>query len=408
MKPPLSIYVLVDALGWEIIRDRPFLDDVLEDRRCLQTILGYSSGAIPTLLSGRLPSQHGHWNLFYRSPATSPFRWTRPLRRLPAALVDNPFARRAVKHLSRHLSGYSGYFSIYAYPVHGLAEWDLTEKRDIYQPGGLDCPSIFDRLLAHDIPYECYNYHGHTDPEILALGARRAVESDARVLFLYLADLDRYLHHFIDDAAGVSERLAWYEAGLSRIYRAAREVRDARMLIFSDHGMTPTRWTYDLRRDVAALGLTDRDYLAAYDSTMARFWTDNERARARLVELLAEHPCGELLEREELTRLGVWFDDDRYYQMLFVMKPGVLLNPSDMGHFRFAGMHGYHPSDPTADAVLLSTTPLDKAVNHIAGIHDLLLAGVTDMGGLATGPPNPPDARRASGNPGRVSTAGVS
>src|SRR5262249_56163159 len=87
MKGPLSIYVLVDALGWEIIRDRPFLDDLLEERRWLQTILGYSSGAIPTILSGRLPSQHGHWNLFYRSPATSPFRWPRPLPRLPPPLL---------------------------------------------------------------------------------------------------------------------------------------------------------------------------------------------------------------------------------------------------------------------------------------------------------------------------------
>jgi predicted AlkP superfamily pyrophosphatase or phosphodiesterase len=374
MKSPLSIYVLVDALGWEILRDRPFLDDVLEDRRWLQTILGYSSGAIPTILSGRYPSEHGHWNLFYRSPGTSPFRWTRPLRRLPRVLVENPFARRAVKHLSRHLSGYSGYFSIYAYPVAHLDQFDLTEKRDIYRPGGLDCPSIFDDFVRLEIPYECYNYHRHTDTEILALGARRAVESEARVLFLYLSDLDRYLHHFIPDAAGVGERLRWYETGLRRIFEAARRVRETRMLIFSDHGMTPIRWTYDLRRDVAVLGLSDRDYLAAYDSTMARFWAWNQRARERLVETLTDHPCGQLLGRDELTRLGVWFDDDRYYQLLFVLKPGVLLNPSDMGHYRFAGMHGYHPSDPTADAVLLSTAPLDKAVDHIAGIHDLLLA----------------------------------
>ena len=57
MDTPLSIYVLVDALGWEVVRNRSFLDDVLPDRRWLTTILGYSSGAIPTLLSGRMPSQ---------------------------------------------------------------------------------------------------------------------------------------------------------------------------------------------------------------------------------------------------------------------------------------------------------------------------------------------------------------
>ncbi|PYN87036.1 MAG: nucleotide pyrophosphatase, partial [Candidatus Rokuibacteriota bacterium] len=144
MKEPLSIYVLVDALGWELVRGRPFLDDLLIDKRWLVTILGYSSGAIPSLLSGRYPNQHGHWNLFYRSPAASPFRWTRPLGRLPKPLVENPVSRRVVKHLARRLSGYTGYFSIYDYPVAHLPQFDLTEKRDIYQPGGLDCPSIFD------------------------------------------------------------------------------------------------------------------------------------------------------------------------------------------------------------------------------------------------------------------------
>src|SRR4029077_836253 len=176
---------------------------------------------------------------------------------------ENRVARRVVKHGSRRLSGYTGYFSTYDYPLAPLDQFDLTEKRDIYTPGGLDCPSIFDRFVSLGIPYECYNYHRHTDAEILALGARRAVESDARVLFLYLSDLDRYLHHFIHDADGVSERLRWYEAGLRRIFEAARSVRETRMIIFSDHGMTPIRWTYDLRRDVAALGLTERDHLAA-------------------------------------------------------------------------------------------------------------------------------------------------
>jgi len=40
---------------------------------------------------------------------------------------------------------------------------------------------------------------------------------------------------------------------------------------------------------------------------------------------------------------------------------------------RFAGMHGYHPSEPTADAVLLATTPVDKAVDYIAGVRGALL-----------------------------------
>jgi Type I phosphodiesterase / nucleotide pyrophosphatase len=383
MSAPLSIFVLVDALGWEVLRDRPFLDDLLAERRWLTTILGYSSGAIPTLLSGMLPSQHGHWNLIYRDPERSPFRWTRALAGLPRPLVENRVSRRALKLVARRASGYRGYFSLYDYPVAHLAEFDLTEKRDIYQPGGIDQPSIFDDMVEAGVPYECYNYHAHTDAQILALAPERAARTDARVLFLYLSGLDHHLHFHVHEPDSVTATLAWYEAGLRRVWEAATRAReDVRLFIFSDHGMTPIRWTYDLRRDVQALGLrVQADYLPAYDSTMARFWVWNDRARQALTTLLTDHPCGTLLTPAELQRLGVWFEDGRYYHLLFLLKPGMLLSPSDMGTVRFAGMHGYHPSEPTADAVLLSTAPVDKAVDHITGVRDVML----DDLGLARG-----------------------
>ena len=382
MTAPLSIYVLVDALGWEVIRDRPFLDDLWAERRWLVTILGYSSGAIPSLLTGQTPSQHGHWNLLYRDAARSPFAWTRPLGRLPRSLVENRVSRRVLKSVARRASGYSGYFSLYDYPVAHLPQFDLTEKRDIYTPGGLDAPSIFDDLQGAGIPYESYNYHTHTDAQILDLAPARAASTDARVLFLYLSGLDHHLHFHVHEPDSVTRTLAWYEAGLRRIWEAATRARgDVRMFVFSDHGMTPIRWTHDLRRDVDATGLTVlKDYLPAYDSTMARFWVENDRARATLTALLEDHPCGTLMSERELQRLGVWFDNGRYYHMLFLMKPGMLLSPSDMGTVRFAGMHGYHPSEPTADAVLLATVPVDKAVDHITGVRGVLLEDL----GLAT------------------------
>jgi hypothetical protein len=382
MTAPLSIYVLVDALGWEIIRDRPFLDDLWAERRWLVTILGYSSGAIPSLLTGQTPSQHGHWNLIYRDPARSPFGWTRPLGRLPRPLVENRVSRRVLKSVARRASGYSGYFSLYDYPVAHLAQFDLTEKRDIYTPGGLDAPSIFDDLAGAGIPYECYTYHTHTDPQILALAPERAATTSARVLFLYLSGLDHHLHFHVHEPDSVSQMVASYAAGLRRVWEAATRARsDVRMFVFSDHGMTPIRWTHDLRRDVEATGLTVlKDYLPAYDSTMARFWVENDRARDTLTALLQDHPCGTLLSERELQRLGVWFDNGRYYHLLFLMKPGMLLSPSDMGTVRFAGMHGYHPSEPTADAVLLATAPVDKAIDHITGVRGALLEDL----GIAT------------------------
>lgn len=373
----VSIFVLVDALGWEILRDRPFLDDVLVTRRPLRTILGYSSGAIPTLLTGRHPDEHGHWNLFYRSPATSPFRWAAPLRRIPRAIRESRVVRRATNVISRRLSGYTGYFTMYNLPLDRAGFFDICETADIYAPGGLaPSRSVFDAFVGDGIAYECYNYHRHSDAQILDLVRSRLGVSDRRVYFLYLSELDHYLHFHIGDGAGITARLRWYEEQLRRVWEAAlARWGGARFHLFSDHGMTPIGATHDLIGGVARLGLAmPQDYLPCYDSTMARFWLSSGRAEARLRDFLGSAPFGRLLTDTELKDLRIAFDDDRYGHLVFLMNSGVLICPSDMGRVRFAGMHGFHPDESESTAALLSTEPIDAGVEHIADIHGVIVA----------------------------------
>ncbi len=53
---PLHLFVLIDALGWRFLEDRKFLSDILPYRTPLRTVLGFSSGAIPTILTGVNPA----------------------------------------------------------------------------------------------------------------------------------------------------------------------------------------------------------------------------------------------------------------------------------------------------------------------------------------------------------------
>jgi hypothetical protein len=374
----VTIYVLIDALGWELLRNRPFLDDILPERHRVETILGYSSGAIPTVLTGQLPCDHGHWNLFYRSPATSPFRWTRPLRWLPPSVREWRGTRRGIKEIAKWLSGYSGYFAVYNVPVDRLAYYDICETTDIYQPSGLaPSRSIFDVFTEQGVPYECYTYHRHTDEEILSLVPQRLLESPCQLYFLYLSQLDAYLHFHAHDAAGISEQLLFYEQRLRQVFRTAQERWGwVRLMIFSDHGMTPIQHTFDLIREVEGLDLRiPEDYLPAYDSTMARFWVGNTRAETQLRRLLDNIPCGRILAAQELQDLGLGFADDRYGQLIFLMEPGTLVSPSDMGRITFAGMHGFHPQeDPHAYAVFLASECQGLPVSHITEIFPTILA----------------------------------
>src|ERR1044071_9411723 len=91
------LFVLIDALGWEYLKGRPFLDDLLPYRRPLRTVLGFSSGAIPTILTGAWPSVTGHWNLFYYDPNGSPFRWFKYFSFLPDAVLNNRVTTKLIK-----------------------------------------------------------------------------------------------------------------------------------------------------------------------------------------------------------------------------------------------------------------------------------------------------------------------
>lgn len=135
--PRLQVVALIDALGWEYIRERQFLNQELPYRTRLQTVLGFSSGAIPTILTGVMPERHGHWNLFYYDPKGAPFWWLKFFNWLPKPLLDNRYGRRLMKELGKRLLGLGPTFECAVAP-HLLPYFNFSERRDIYAPKGIE------------------------------------------------------------------------------------------------------------------------------------------------------------------------------------------------------------------------------------------------------------------------------
>src|ERR1044072_641163 len=90
----LNIFTFIDAFGWEILQHHHFLDDVLTTKAPLQTVLGYSSTCIPTILTGKMPKDHGHLSFFKFDPAHSPFGVCRCLSILPNFITRRGRVRR--------------------------------------------------------------------------------------------------------------------------------------------------------------------------------------------------------------------------------------------------------------------------------------------------------------------------
>lgn len=369
----LHIFVLIDALGWQIIKERTFLNAELTFRTPLKTVLGFSSGAIPAILTGLPPSQNGHWNLFYYDPQDSPFKWLRWFSILPERVLDNRAVRKAITELGRHVLGMGPIFGCSISP--SLLPWfNWVEKQNIYGESGIPGSiSIFDLLARRGVEYRAYSYHRMSDVEILGQARHDLQSSDARFYFLYLSEVDSFLHNHCDDQLAVTERLVWYEQQLREIYSLAnRKDPEATFTVISDHGMTPVCSRYDLASKIERLGVEmPKQYLAVYDSTMARYWFFDNAARRVIMAELKRTPCGRILDDAELNRLGILFPDRRYGEVVFLLDPSWIIAESDFngGGWNPAGMHGYHPSDPHSDAIFLSNRRPRRRLTSIVDIY---------------------------------------
>jgi Type I phosphodiesterase / nucleotide pyrophosphatase len=365
------VVLLVDALGWTLADATPDFAAGLTHRRRIETVLGFSSGALPTLFTGRMPVEHGRFLMYRRARSGTPFAGFGALHLLP------PRWQRSWK-LSQFLTrvvrarGVEGYFNLYEVPRALLERFDLPERRDIFAPGGLPGSSLWDTLAASRLRWRGWNWR---TPETESLAAvEQAIDrGEERVLFCYTAELDAQLHREGSAGAGVQARLAGYAAWLESIRAlAARRGDTLWIYLMSDHGMVDVRATADVMGLLAPLTVrAPRDFLAFYDSTMARFWWRAPEARAAVRTALTAAP-GRWLEDAELERQGALFPDHDYGDDLFLLDPGVLMVPSFMGSSPLAAMHGYDAAHPDMAALLYSNRPVPADVTHLRDVRGFL------------------------------------
>src|SRR5215471_8550809 len=271
MKPILPLFIFIDACGWEIIKNDPFLKDLAPTRKRLDSVFGYSSACVPAILSGRWPAQNRNWSYFVYDPKNSPFQSLRPLRWLPAKITSRRIFRRWLSKFIKRQLNFRGYFDLYNIPFRYVSLYDFTEKKSPLQPSGMNRgPNIFDFLEERNIRYHVSAPEATEESNLQALiGDIRKESID--FAFLYWPGLDGLLHRVGNDAPEISPKLRTYERWIHEVLAAARShYSESKLYVFSDHGMANCEEFLDLRRQIDALPLRmARDYAVVYDSTMA-------------------------------------------------------------------------------------------------------------------------------------------
>ncbi|MDB6122124.1 MAG: Type phosphodiesterase/nucleotide pyrophosphatase [Pedosphaera sp.] len=371
MKPILPLFVFIDACGWEIIKNDPFGQTFAPNRRKLNSVFGYSSTCVPSILSGRWPVEHRNWCYFVYDPQNSPFKSLRAFRWLPKAVTSRRIFRRwLTKFVKVHLK-FRGYFDLYNIPFKYITLFDFTEKKSPLKPGGMNRgPNIFDFLEERNIRY---HVSAPEKPEIENLDAViKDIKSESiDFAFLYWAGLDGLLHMVGNQSPEVPAKLRLYEQWIEKLMAAAQEhYSEVRLYVFSDHGMANCDELLDLKSKIEALDLRmEQDYVVVYDSTMARFWFFNDRARQIIIQALQKVPQGRILPDSELAEMRTLFEDRYFGELIFLVKEGVLIVPSHMGERPIRGMHGYHPTDKHTYASMLTNQP--ELPEEIVAIPDV-------------------------------------
>lgn len=374
---PVKAFVFVDALGWKQVEKYRFLEDLLPHRRSIEMQFGYSCTAIPTILTGQPPAVHGHLAFYDYAPDRSPFkalRFVAPFMR-PRSFWARGRVRNLLSKAVKRLYGFTGYFQLYSVPFERLPYLDYCEKRDLFVPGGLaPVPNLADAWTAAGYRWHISDWRLPEDANFRAatdLFRREAVDR----AFVYSAAFDALQHDHVGDDDALRPKVESYAASIRALRDAlAAAGRPFELTVFSDHGMTPLRGTADIPAALAKTGLVwGRDYAAAIDSTMLRCWwlTPSAEEKNRTALASASIP-GQWLSDDYLRHHGVYRDDHKFGDAIYLAPPGIQYVPGDMGIKPLNGMHGYDPADEDSLAACLSTVPIPPSVRRVRDYFSMM------------------------------------
>lgn len=356
--PRVDLFVFADALGWQQVERRAFLADLLPHRTRCDTLLGYSCTCDPSILTGALPAAHGHFSFFVFDPDRSPFRAARWLGWLPELVAGHHRVRNRVSRWWQKKLGYTGYFQLYSVPFRRLPWLDYTEKRDLYEPGGIigGQEAIFRHWERSGKAWSRSDWR-HDDATNVSRLLHELREGRIALSYLFTSKLDAVMHAHSTSGPEVDAAFDRFAGWMREIESTAREhYKEVRIHLFSDHGMADTVKLSRMLPEFEQLGLRyGHDYAAVWDSTMVRFWfPGGAPVRERVTAWLAARPEGRILDDATLQTNGCFFPDGRYGELWYLLDEGTLFAPSFMNQRKVTGMHGYDPAAPGSAACWLT------------------------------------------------------
>ena len=345
-----TFLIYVDACCHSYVskENTPFLQKISQEGFLgrVETVPGFTQEA--AMMTGKYPSETGYFTWYRHTSKESPFLWVSPFGFLS-------FLRS---------------FQIY-YPVKvGIRKiTDFITGKKYQDPAfiPLKILPLFENLtstLPHHLPnltslcrasrrtcFEqtmVYDFVGSRSCREMLYPVLKSIKNGNPydLYIIHIGELDGLGHKYGPHPELFRDYLIEMDSWLSKIFQFVKTIGvKCNFIVTSDHGMIDVKGKIDVESKLKESSLRiPQDYVYFLDSTMARFWFCNNKARHLIEQKLSTIPHGHILSEGEKERLHINLNHDAYGELLFWLDKGFLIFPNFFQSItlnKTRGMHGY-------------------------------------------------------------------
>lgn len=231
-------------------------------------------------------------------------------------------------------------------PAEAFGYFEPSQKKAIFEQGAAGMtPTLFDVLRNNKFDFAFIEppFIGGDKGVVERVDSLCKSHKDIKFWYLKFGSPDKAGHNNGPIPDKIKSTLRQIDKYLEQVIRILQKrFGDLDIMIMADHGMSRVDSYFDMLQDLRALNSDMyKDYVLFLDSTMARFWFFNDRARSEIEDYLMKLRHGWVLSDQEFKDLHIPLDR-RYGECIFVMYEGKMIYPDFWSGSRKAkGMHGY-------------------------------------------------------------------
>jgi len=245
-------------------------------------------------------------------------------------------------------------------PANMLGYFESSQP-SITEPSVLPVPTLFDILRKEGKRFVFLTPHKGNDQMVFKTAYKFLENRREEFWFIKFGLIDPIGHKYGPNPEAIGQYLKDVDYLVHKLHlRFKEKFKSGIFLVLSDHGMNQVHMTVDIKKKLNNLNLTiPKDYIYFIDSTMARFWFFNEKAKKSILDNLSDINEGSVLQNLDLKILEIDRIGHRYGETIFALKNGYVFFPD---FFRWSyppkGMHGY-AYEIDKPVLIVSTNEID-------------------------------------------------